>query len=350
MFFTFFILLFFEACDKNPNCTIISTNGVLVYSNKNTPSNKNKNLKLDLIAELKAGINSFESIQLLSTGKSGIYIIDNKNIIYKFDYAGKFIKSIGHSGLGPGEFTYLQSCFEANDTLYAVLPDQGKVSKFTPDGNFINSKTIQFVFKPFVCNGKLIDNLTRSYPEGSHSELVSYNSNMQLIKNSGIKQFVRYDFKNNSSYNFEDDMFNYSCTDSIIYYAHNSDTDYQIDVYNDNFNLIKKIKKNYKTILLSEDEILKNKKIMEESGINNYQAKLKKSIYAVATDKNGTLWIKTPNESNKSSYKYDLFQNGIYSFCFYEPKLQKSEVYFYADKMITVDESLSTVSIFEYSY
>ena len=88
----------------------------------------------------------FESPSTVSCDPEGnIYVVDSgaKNV-KKFDAQGKFLKTIGREGQGPGEFGGLYYSTFAKDRL--ILWDSGNrwLCAFTPDGDFIKSTNISY--------------------------------------------------------------------------------------------------------------------------------------------------------------------------------------------------------------
>jgi hypothetical protein len=81
-------------------------------------------------------------------GEDNIFVADSYGLTIKvFDQQGKFVKSFGREGNGPGEFSTLDDILwcRFDDILY--IPDRrnNRISKFTPDGKFIEAvKTSKF--------------------------------------------------------------------------------------------------------------------------------------------------------------------------------------------------------------
>ncbi|WP_420463683.1 6-bladed beta-propeller [Candidatus Palauibacter sp.] len=60
--------------------------------------------------------------------------------VYVLDETGRVTDTIGRQGEGPGEFMGLAALGLLGDTLFASDPDLGRVSFFSPDGDFIRSR------------------------------------------------------------------------------------------------------------------------------------------------------------------------------------------------------------------
>ena len=97
----------------------------------------------------------FESTVDIKCDNNGyVYICDYKaNNIKKFDSSGKYIKTIGRKGQGPGEFNRPFQIAVTNDRL--IVGDMGnrRICALTPDGEFIKSVTISIGEMPQKIRG-----------------------------------------------------------------------------------------------------------------------------------------------------------------------------------------------------
>jgi len=74
-----------------------------------------------------------------------IYVLDSDaNNIKKFDSSGRFIKTIGREGQGPGEFSNPYYLTYAKDRLVVWDLTNRRLCAFTPDGKFIKSSNIPY--------------------------------------------------------------------------------------------------------------------------------------------------------------------------------------------------------------
>jgi DNA-binding beta-propeller fold protein YncE len=88
----------------------------------------------------------FETPSTVSCDPEGnIYVVDSgaKNI-KKFDAQGKFLKTIGREGQGPGEFDGPYYSTFAGDRLIVWDSGSRRLSYFTPEGDFVNSINIAY--------------------------------------------------------------------------------------------------------------------------------------------------------------------------------------------------------------
>lgn len=93
------------------------------------------------IAATRAGeyfLNRPSQISLDNQGR--IYVLDSKESdIKKFDEKGRYIKTIGRPGLGPGELSGLSSIFVFCDQLVAWCSQYNRFVRFDLDGRLITS-------------------------------------------------------------------------------------------------------------------------------------------------------------------------------------------------------------------
>lgn len=88
----------------------------------------------------------FESPSTISCDSEGnIYVVDSgaKNI-KKFDKQGKFLKTIGREGQGPGEFDSLYYSTFAKDRLIVWDSGNRRLCSFTSDGDYVSSVNISY--------------------------------------------------------------------------------------------------------------------------------------------------------------------------------------------------------------
>ncbi|UCE42858.1 MAG: hypothetical protein JSV17_07890 [Candidatus Aminicenantes bacterium] len=77
--------------------------------------------------------------------KGNIYVVDSGALnIKKFDAQGKFLKTIGREGQGPGEFGGVYYSTFAKDRLIVWDSGNRRLNSFTPEGMFVNSTNIAY--------------------------------------------------------------------------------------------------------------------------------------------------------------------------------------------------------------
>ncbi len=110
-------------------------------NNPDKPLKGKWNLQLKKVWQVdEAGQDSFAEVQAIRIGPAGrIFIQDRKNFkIYLFDEEGKFIKSFGKRGEGPGEIKRMRGLQVVEDNIVAM--DAGRVHFFDKNGKFVTTK------------------------------------------------------------------------------------------------------------------------------------------------------------------------------------------------------------------
>ncbi len=146
-------------------------------------------LKLDLKEDLK--ISSEEEKNHILYGekleideKGNIYFLDMENCtVVIFDKFGKYLKTIGRKGQGPGELQTPRD-FYIDESGRLIVVDERKIHIFNKEGEFQN--TISIPFSPlnaFISkNGKILVNSFLSSEEGRKNAIVVIDSNNQVVK------------------------------------------------------------------------------------------------------------------------------------------------------------------------
>ncbi len=113
--------------------------------------------------------------------KGNIYIADTKNSrIQKFDNKGKYTKTIGQNGNGPGEFIYPNYIRISSNKIFVFDAGNIRISKFSLEGEFIDSYTAARMFSTAVFDyeGNIYTNVSSSVGLGTAraQTLEKYNS------------------------------------------------------------------------------------------------------------------------------------------------------------------------------
>lgn len=84
-------------------------------------------------------------VRVASDDEGNVYACDFRaNDIKKFDSSGKFVKTIGRQGPGPGEFAMPYGIAATADRLFVWELGNRRLSVLTRDGKFIKAESIQF--------------------------------------------------------------------------------------------------------------------------------------------------------------------------------------------------------------
>jgi hypothetical protein len=100
------------------------------------------------IGSLDDEYQAFTTPLALAVGPNGQVLVGQQQAgeISVFDSVGGFVRTIGRTGHGPGEFTFLYALGTLGDTLYAINRSPGRLSLFSMSGEHLS--TTELVFPP----------------------------------------------------------------------------------------------------------------------------------------------------------------------------------------------------------
>lgn len=159
-----------------------------------------------------------------------IYIVDSwkAKSIFQFDINGKFVRKIGKSGNGPGEFVEPTSV-TINDSLILVCDQwQQKVLKFDHNGKLLSDKMLPFLCHNVVmlkngdmlCYGNNADNM--HIPVILDYDFWQCDSSYTNISKVGFyRKYGQYiSFLGHNFYNYQGGQFFFDCKSNSFYQIH----------------------------------------------------------------------------------------------------------------------------------
>ncbi|MBC7349640.1 MAG: 6-bladed beta-propeller [Candidatus Aminicenantes bacterium] len=260
--------LFFPACKKGDKVEIKTENGVtVVYNPKNPAPRRGFPTTLSIKEDLSLGAKeeSRESMLLepavVDADEAGnIYVLDRKAVQIKvFDPEGNFLRAIGRSGQGPGEFQgirYFQITPQKN--ILATDPTSRRVTIFSLDGQFkkdlSTGKMWMFLSAKMAPNGDIVGSHTIMDQE-ARTELVRFNANMEPVTTVASVPIARYPVFNPY---FPRINFDLTPEGNVIW---GLTTEYEFKVANRDGKVIRKIVKKYEPEFLTQKD--KNERAKE---------------------------------------------------------------------------------------
>jgi len=241
--------------------------------------------------------------------------------VFKFDAEGKFLKSFARFGQGPGELQnpHYIAADSKNNILVFDLNTQ-TIRKYNQEGIFIEDLKLKgenAAVTPGPRENLLM--IGREYDRDKETAIFIYslklaNSNLEVLQ-------VLDEFRNEVSPNqlkFYEPIFCCSTSKDNIYTA-NENRGYDIWVYDFNGKLVRKIKKEYKKIPVSEEfkkKILKQipKEMQEQLKDKLYFPEFQPPIQNLVTGENGLLMVATfETGGNPGEFLYDIFNpDGVF--------------------------------------
>ncbi|MFC1493287.1 6-bladed beta-propeller [candidate division KSB1 bacterium] len=128
LFLLTWLILFCSCSSEEATYTIEEEDGVKIIHNfkKFSPENYIAELqftsKFGDLENKDENYNLYNALDLTKDNDGNFYIVDNGNHrIQVFDNSGKYIRTIGRQGQGPGEFTYPGNINIMNDSLFIIV-------------------------------------------------------------------------------------------------------------------------------------------------------------------------------------------------------------------------------------
>ncbi len=268
--------------------------------------------------------------------EGSLYFLNRRSgedCVFKFDQASNFITSFGRRGQGPGELTNpLHLIVDYKDDI--VITDiAGKIVSFGKDGSYKKQvKTEQNLMQALPLeNGNYLANKRIFNPDGNYVEhhLILCGPELEFIKELGKYNGPNYRGK----WGFPEDNFVCCVSEGKIFIG-NSESGYEIRVYDLAGNLKRKIRKEFRPVEVTEE--IKKKTIKELEG--SPRAFMTDGIFFhkhfpafqyFFTDDEGNLFVMTYEETeNPREFMYDVFNSsGIFVSRIYLDKVREGTIY-----------------------
>jgi len=319
-----FLMIFLVSCSKGNNekqdvtseternyKVVTNENGVKTIFNRNKPSDENLKFGFKEVLTIKGEDNSSQNPDRLFTAvdrmsvdyKGNIYLFDLGSFsIKKFDKMGKFIKSFGRRGIGPGEYANQPSLVCLGDTLYVADGNSKKIVLFDNNGEFVrdilfSSRAPQFLFAAGENSFVGLD--FGADMDGGKMCLKSgisvYNAKLENIKTLTTNK-IDFD-PSNPQMNPMDFIQIFKSGKQITCGGEISEDKYRVNVFDLAGNLKFNIEKGYKKVKMNKEEAKKMGKQItfsdDEGNVANNKIKdfYKKAINGIFIDKHERIWI-----------------------------------------------------------
>lgn len=328
-------LLFYYCAKKQEKIKRIVENGVETIVNHLEPYKIKQEfttfvLKKEFVIDTeneelaKTGVDLIRDFDVDSEGN--IYCV-GKEELFKFDKKGNFIKTIGRKGQGPGEFLSISNLrITKSGEISFYDTRNGKFLFFSREGNLIKeikntSKISSFGGAVFLDNGNFLFEEGNVDPDAKQwgYHLVLLNKDFTKIKNLNGKVFKENPFQA-PKYNLFDPYVKFQIFEDKIYISNSMKDNLEMEVYDFNGKLIKKIKKESKRVKIPENYKQKIIKSYKAGPIWNF---LKNKVYFqdyfppfkdFYVDDNGKIYVETYEKDKKSNENIiDIFNSeGIF--------------------------------------
>ena len=266
----------------------------------------------------KLGISDIRGFDVDSEGN--IYLSNlirgSGDCIYKFDRNGNFITSFGKKGQGPGELQIGKNLYiNDQDFIQIIAPRRHKLIVYRKDGSLVKEVSFRSNISGIIpVKG---GNFLVSKPLGTPESLFYYRTKLYLCNTDfkEIKELERVIIPNMASASY------WMATKRNIYVG-NDERGYEIWVYDLGGNLLRKIRKEFKSVEIPDK--------MRKGIKNSYDRLLRQSLRppgqivdapthwppfsAFFTDEKERLYVRTWEKGeNPGEYIHDIFNHeGIF--------------------------------------
>jgi hypothetical protein len=269
----FSILIIFASCGKQKEewkGTIEVEDGVTVVKNPGEPIYPENifNLEEDLTIAGEEGKEEqmFMNIVSIDVSEDGtIYLLDGKAANIKvFDSSGRFLKTIGKRGQGPGEFGRPES-FSITPREEIAVNDSGRrsIQFLDMDGNFLRQILVNqpfFTGPKFISNGDMIASYA-IFGEDFKVVLDKLDSELEPLFTFATIPMLKPPKVHIFLYQFVYDLrWDVTSKDEIIWGALTT-PEYELYIHNQDGKLIRKITKEYDPVEITNTEY---EKMMKE--------------------------------------------------------------------------------------
>jgi hypothetical protein len=340
-----FLVLFWPACNKGQksksNASVEFIDGVEYIHNPGTPLHPDKTVTfvedLSISGEDKDGnIILFEPWLSLVDDNENIYIIERKDQVIKiFGSDGKYIKTIGAKGSGPGEFKSVAYLSVTKDgKLVAMDQTSRRTSFFDSSGRFLKSfqwrtgyysfimiKSSSYIISEIVYSGdRRFDQLFVKEVDFNGKEIRSYGEftppEAKIIRQRKYSLFFISPVTTSSIFAGDQDR-------GLFYHCLNNK--YIIEVYDTSGKLLRKIDRPYEPVAFTDKDAKEYRarvgKVTNEflrKAIEEMEMpKVKSIVERMYVDDEGNLWIRTneiKEEEDKILTAFDIFNSDGYYF------------------------------------
>ncbi len=265
---TLFLMLIFGCSPKEPQVEKIMEGGVEVVVNHLEPYTLPKerttvSLEEECVIDLEdpavtdIGLYDVDVFGVDSTGNIYLMAIRTQaDHIFKFTRDGDFVKTFGHHGNGPGELSRpLHVWITPKDEIFVADAGNTKLTRYDTEGTLLQEKALDSVI-PIIhplTNGNFVT-LGMIVPEEGQDS-IEYplnlcNENLEVIK--ALENFKLENFRVTKRIRGTQPGFGFASSKDRIF-TMNEERGYEIHVYDLEGNLIRKIRKEYNPVKISEE-------------------------------------------------------------------------------------------------
>lgn len=302
-------------------------NHIEPYSLSDVPSTLKleEDFSIDTESEEATTMSLFEINDFTVDSESNIYVTQRPKLvdaIIKLDRNGKFLTSFGRKGQGPGEFESSPG-IEVDEEDHIIASDVSRLELFVfgKDGTLIREFRPDRDLLYFSCLGAkryLLGWQTRDPEKGVFRN--EFGISREPIKD--IKKIQTHEFEDPSystRYNAAMGSFAIGASNTNIFFG-DSNKGYEILVYDLNGVLVRKIRKEFRPVPVSDEYKELVRKLMESRGDRGkmilakmYWPSHMPPFRKLFADSNGRLYVMTNEREGERTYWHDIFtSDGVF--------------------------------------
>jgi hypothetical protein len=330
-FLVIIVLLSLFCSPKSEQADISMEDGVEAVRNYLEPYNLKgeltglsleKELSIDFGSEKIGELGIADALDFEVDSEGNVYFFyagSNGDSIFKFDSHGRYLISFGTIGQGPGEIQYIVwTGIDSQDNI--IVSDNGnrKILIFDHDGGPV--KEIPFPSKVGLLypleNGNLFGLWTKHPPPSNKYMYVwafsLYDPQFEEIKLLDTQNV--YDFNTQGTRGIVARPFNTRRFSQDHIYLACEDRGYEILKYDLEGNLVQKIRKEHRPVLVSEETMKERNKRYEPFGEKLWFPKYWLPMGSFFLDDEGRIFVKTFEKAeNSDGYIFDIFNpDGVF--------------------------------------
>lgn len=293
------------------NGTIEEKDGVITVKNPKEPMFRSDVLSLEEELSIRGVSGKQELIfaevnSIAVDGEGNIFVCDWKEgNIKKFNQNGELLKIIGKKGQGPGEFGTLgRICISNKNELVVEDFDKRCLLFFSNRGEYLRSLlagSMLLLGSTIDSKGNIISSTLKLSQSNPEYELIKFDANLGILFKIGYMPY-----QNLQNFNPFIPTYTWAITknDNIIYGYSNK---YELQVFDPAGKILKKIKKEYDPVKITELE--KEEEIKKVLSYVSFDFPETHSAFQnIKLDDEGRIYVKTwKKEEIKKAYFFDIF-------------------------------------------
>jgi len=294
--------------------TITKEGGVTVVKNPKEPISKDPALSLKLDFALggpdATGDSAFNQIRTAAIGDDGsIYVLDGKESHVKiFDAAGKYVKTFGRKGQGPGELSSPLAISINRAKKEIMIPEiSRRLSFFSLDGSFIRNQSMKETWglrARVDSKGNIVIQEAVQDPKDPRYVTKKFDSDLKLLaelaKSPAPTAQVFNPLMAVSYWTIDKD-------DNVVYGYPKT---YEIDIFGPSHSIVRKILKDYDSVEITEEEKEAERKDIASAGVGNMKLEFDKAHPAFRRfflSDLGHIFVETWEKTKDGKTVHDIF-------------------------------------------